>query len=106
MPEPAGYILHWPAGGGSTRELFDRSRVAADVIGCKASPLYTADQVREAMKAVAERCAAEQRQTETALLWCLGNLTERANHEIRTDPATGVMLAWEAIRPQAGGDHE
>ncbi len=52
MPEPAGYVLHWPAGGGGTRELFDRSRVAADAIGCKALPLYTADQLRTAIQAV------------------------------------------------------
>jgi len=48
-----------------------------------------------------ERAAKQECETEEVFLWCVRNLTERANHEIRTDPSNGVMRAWEAIRNRA-----
>jgi hypothetical protein len=38
--KPFGYVLHWPSPGGGTEELFARSRVAGDAIGCKVTAVF------------------------------------------------------------------
>lgn len=61
MPEPFGYVLHWPKIGGGVTLLFDESRVSGDAIGCKVAPVYeeaaihAARNEAEAMRADAER---------------------------------------------------
>lgn len=42
MPEPFGYVLHWPRPGGGRDLLFSKSRKAGDAIGCKVTPVYEA----------------------------------------------------------------
>lgn len=37
---PFGYVLHWPAIGGGTKEVFSRSRASGDAIACKVTPVY------------------------------------------------------------------
>lgn len=102
MPEPAGYS---PFPG----EFYPSEQLDAEV---KADPfvtrLYTADQVRKAMKAVAERCAVicealrddhckGTRTAPTKADWCQPD-----------DLACEFVVAWNdaaaAIRAQAGGD--
>jgi len=57
---------------------------------------------RAVWDAATERAAKKERELEQAFLWCLRNLTQYANHEIRSDPSNGVMHAWEAIRAREG----
>ena len=62
MPEPRGYLLHWPDAAGGRRVVFDVEKIAGTAIGCPVSSVFTAEQLTAHTRAAVRAALEVQRQ--------------------------------------------